>query len=224
MKIELHAHTSEGSPCGLITTAQLIQAYLKTGAQALVLTDHYSMKIHHQFLKAPYTSTYKKAKQITSNLPIQIFLGMEINLIHSPNDYLLYGLSEDFYDSHPELYALDLASLSTLVHAHHGLIFQAHPLRHPCQLCNPSLVDGFELNTSPFHSNHNDILLAWLKANLEHYPHLKLITGSDCHGLENIGTGMMSIPLSRNNQELVKALSKCDFEHLFLGNEKGFTK
>jgi predicted metal-dependent phosphoesterase TrpH len=41
MLIEIHAHTSEHSPCGKISASQLVSFLMKQGVDGVVLTDHH---------------------------------------------------------------------------------------------------------------------------------------------------------------------------------------
>ncbi len=42
MKVELHAHTSQTSPCSNISAGRLVKMYEEKGYGAVVITDHYS--------------------------------------------------------------------------------------------------------------------------------------------------------------------------------------
>ena len=41
MKIEMHAHTSEASPCANVSATKIPALYQKAGYDAIVITDHY---------------------------------------------------------------------------------------------------------------------------------------------------------------------------------------
>ena len=42
MKIELHTHTKESSPCSKTDAAQIVRLYKGAGYDAIVITDHYN--------------------------------------------------------------------------------------------------------------------------------------------------------------------------------------
>ena len=42
MKIELHAHTSEVSPCANVPAAEMVADYARAGYGAVVVTDHFN--------------------------------------------------------------------------------------------------------------------------------------------------------------------------------------
>ena len=44
MKIELHAHSREVSPCGYLSVEELIRLYKEAGFDALVIANHFSRK------------------------------------------------------------------------------------------------------------------------------------------------------------------------------------
>ena len=44
-KTELHAHTSEVSPCGYVTAPEVADRFISEGYSSLVITNHYSQYI-----------------------------------------------------------------------------------------------------------------------------------------------------------------------------------
>ena len=42
MKVEMHTHTSETSPCAHINAKDVLKLYKEAGYDTVVITDHYS--------------------------------------------------------------------------------------------------------------------------------------------------------------------------------------
>ncbi len=45
MKIEMHAHTSETSPCGSVPADTAVREYARAGYGGMVITDHFNSSI-----------------------------------------------------------------------------------------------------------------------------------------------------------------------------------
>lgn len=111
--------------------------------------------------------------------------------------------------------------MAEIVHHEGGVIFQAHPLRKPCEIKGANVLDGYEFNYTPFHNNYNDDLKQWVLDHQEDYPNLQYICGSDCHGFEGVGCRLFEIDKPLNNKELVQALKNKQynfFTHLIKNN------
>ena len=108
MKIEMHAHTGEASPCANVSAGQIPVLYQQTGYDAIVITDHYckwaqersgaeTAEAYAQY----FLNGYRTAKAAGDKIGFPVLLGAEANLPGSPNDYLLYGITEKFILQHP---------------------------------------------------------------------------------------------------------------------------
>lgn len=192
IKIEMHTHTSESSPCAHVSAANMVSMYQAAGYDAVVITDHYCKWVMEQSgASTPeeyveyFLSGYHAALTAAKNLSFTVLFGAEINLLESPNDYLLYGASEDFFRKHLSLYELSLAELSSLCHKNNILLFQAHPYRTYCTPSDAALLDGTEYyNGNPRHNNQNEKATEWAKANK-----LLASSGSDFHEKEDLAKG-----------------------------------
>ncbi|WP_041138059.1 PHP domain-containing protein [Beduini massiliensis] len=217
MKIELHTHTSEGSSCAKAKAKDIIKAYQAFGADGVVITNHYSKNTYERFkedLKNNYLKGYRNALKQAEASSLKVFLGMELNLSSHPNDYLIYGIDEDFIVKYPTIFNESLERVAEIVHHEGGVIFQAHPLRKPCEIKGADVLDGYEFNYTPFHNNYNDHLTQWVLKHQKDYPSLQYICGSDCHGLESVGCKLFEIdePIN-NNKALVKALKNKKYNY-----------
>ncbi|MBF9017593.1 MULTISPECIES: PHP domain-containing protein [unclassified Oceanispirochaeta] len=215
---ELHAHCTEVSPCGGVKAEEVVALYKAEGYQGLVLTDHY----HHEYFSSlgdlswkgktdKFLEGYRLARKAAEKLDFDLFLGFEIRFTDSGNDFLVFGVNEDFLYKNPRLYEHDLAYLNKVVkRTPETLIVQAHPFRKGCKPSeNLSLIDGVEIcNGNPRHDSRNS-----MAAELARENNLLKISGSDFHRTEDLGKG--GIRLSKRvktSKELIRALnlSKCE--------------
>ena len=113
----MHFHTKNTSNCANVKAEVAVEEYIKAGYDGIVVTDHLSpstfMKYGRELLSWKkkvdfFLRGYKAAKE-TANGRIQVLLGMELrfNKSEGENDYLVYGITEEFLYSHPELLHLN---------------------------------------------------------------------------------------------------------------------
>lgn len=112
-------------------------------------------------------------------------MGIEIRLEPGCEDFLIYGIDEAFLFSTPGLCFFDQQDIYKLCHEYGAVFYQAHPFREPCIPRSPEFLDGVEYNQRPGGGNHNERLDVWIK----NYPHLKRVSGSDCHDVSQAGFG-----------------------------------
>lgn len=191
MKIEMHVHTSEGSPCAKADAESIVRAYSEAGYDAVVITNHFDSVLLKEFGSTDherierYLLGYRKAKALEARYGIKVMLGVEIRLEPNDEDFLIYGIDEEFLFHHPDLCFMDQQSVYELCHSYGAVFYQAHPFREPCMPRNPEFLDGVEFNQRPGSGNNNERLSDWVKD----YPGLKFISGSDCHDLDQVGFG-----------------------------------
>ena len=209
MKIEMHAHTSEGSSCAKVEAAAAVKMYAEAGFDAIVITNHYGRPIvegrdygdtvWQGFGEDPrvrcerYLDGWRKARAAGEALGIKVLLGMELTLDQGIEDFLLYGISEDFVLRHSDIFKWPLEKVYELCKSEGILIIQAHPCRAgsvfwgspDCQIQDERFLAGVELNQVQDHNNNNPKVLAWIKT----HPDKIVIMGSDFHKPHNVGCG-----------------------------------
>ena len=89
MKIELHAHTSEVSPCSGISAADIISGYHNAGYDAVVITDHFNFYVLEGFninnetdRVKRYMLGYELARKAAAKYGMKAILGVEVCLRH----------------------------------------------------------------------------------------------------------------------------------------------
>ena len=155
---DLHIHTKEASGCGETYAADIVERYKGLGYDGIVITDHmsagnfrhlgsnYSEQLEN-FLKGYYAAKAFEDENFT------VILGMELRFLENDNDYLVYGIDEDFLRSR------DLTQFETpedflpVAKENNLAIFQAHPFRDGMTVLNPTILDGVEVYN--LHPSHN---------------------------------------------------------------------
>ena len=105
---DLHVHSREVSPCGWLTIGEMIQRYKERGYQGFCLTNHFHQEF---FIKTEQLSwkeraesflmPWKKGKDLCRD-DFYLGFGIEIRFLGNPNDYLLYGVSEELFRAEGE--------------------------------------------------------------------------------------------------------------------------
>lgn len=168
-KTELHAHSREVSPCADLTAYAVADRFIAAGYTSLVLTNHYTQKILDKAGETweekmdYYLSPYRKMKSYAKGR-MEVLLGLELRFLENFNDYLVYGVDEQFLYDHPELYNMTLKTFSPFAKEHGLLVIQAHPFRNRMTVMNPALLDGVEVfNGHKGHDSRNALADAWAK-------------------------------------------------------------
>jgi len=191
-KYDTHVHTDETSRCGKVKARDVVRLYKEAGYNGVVITDHYfsgffdnSPGITWEDKIDDYLKGYRIALDEGNKLGLTVMFGIEIKFDCEPNDYLVYGMDEEFLKENKELYKLDLAKFVELKKLKDFLIYQAHPFRKSMLRAEPNLLDGIEVyNENPRHESNNDIAYRHALSN-----GLKMISGSDFHQVVDLARG-----------------------------------
>lgn len=191
-KYDMHVHTAEVSPCGMVTASKLVQLYKEAGYAGIVITDHYFKdyfdslgRISWEEKVDKFLRGYNYALAKGQKVGLNVIPGIELRFCENYNDYLIYGIDESFLNENPELYKLGLSKFRKLIANNDILIYQAHPYRSWVTPAPPSLLDGVEVfNGNPRQNNKNHRALAFAKTHS-----LKMISGSDFHQPEDLALG-----------------------------------
>lgn len=180
-----HTHTAETSKCGYLNAADVVDRYVKNGFSGLVVTDHlhpeYLSRIdtEHDWQKVMdhFLSGYHASKQRGDELGFDVILGAELRFPENDNDYLVYGIDEQWLRSNPYMCCMSAQEFYDKFHDQ-VLIIHAHPYREGSAPVQETAVDGAEIiNANPRHDNHNDMAWALCCRN----PQYLRLAGSDTH-------------------------------------------
>lgn len=193
LKIDLHVHTSEGSPCGKATAGEMVEAAIAAGLDALIFTDHDKL-----FPKRRINQLYKKYA------PFRIFGGIEVSI--QDEHIIVLGI----YEKQLETKKWTYPELHKYCRKNNGYMILCHPYRfYPfinVDIKNypPDAVEVYSANT-PLAERHRIVELANLLD-------LTKLSNSDAHMTKYIG--MYYNILDRtpfNEQELIDILRQGDF-------------
>lgn len=222
-KTELHCHTGITSGCGHCSPEYILSRYLQAGYSTVVITDHFNRlnvsmapKLH-DYLKNNSLSTnwqskidfflsgYKKMKQISEG-KLNILLGMEFQswVDGQGNDYLIYGVSEDWLKASDYIQRFSYKEMSIYAQEFGLKIYQAHPFRIRSTISDPRFLNGIEVYNATINVNSNNrIADMWA----DHYG-LNKISGSDFHEtIHQTAGGILTAEPIITNEQLINVLS-----------------
>ena len=215
---ELHAHTSDTSRCAGVGAKDLVALYKQAGASTVVMTDHLSPSTFEAYSQSSLSWTekvdiflqgYRNAKAAAGD-ELTVLLGMELRFDRKGdnNDYLVYGLTEEFLYQNPDLLKMRLSSFANLAHKNGLLMFQAHPFRNGMHIVNPEYLDGVEIyNACVRHNSRNAIAEKWAKLH-----RLRGSAGSDFHRAEDVARGgILTDKKIETNADLLEVLKSGNF-------------
>ncbi|NLO82410.1 MAG: PHP domain-containing protein [Clostridiales bacterium] len=190
--LDTHVHTSEVSLCGKVEAVQMVRHYKEAGYDGIIITDHYYREYFELMLKGSwkekidmYLSGYRAALAEGKRIGIDVLLGMEIRFHDTPEDYLVFGIDEQYILNNPKLYNHTLSSFKASIKGKDILLLQAHPFRTGLSPAAPELLDGVEVyNGNPRHDSRNHLAYSYAR---EHG--LIMISGSDAHQLVDVARG-----------------------------------
>ena len=233
-KTELHCHTAEVSDCATASAEWVVNKYIETGYDTLFITNHMS---RHTFGIGKqqkyhggenwnekmdfYFEGFRLVTEIAKDKNLNILLGVELNSNTDGNDYLIYGLDEEFYRSFPDILDAPLKDVIGKVHKAGGLFFQPHPFRNSIKIKKPAMLDGIEaFNGHIGHDSRNDIANMWA----DKYGLMKL-SGSDMHHEKHTPNGgiLTDMPITSEKQ-LVEILKSGSYTPLHIGEDPVITQ
>ena len=189
-KTELHTHTLLVSPCADTPLEDVVARYADAGYTTVFVTDHYcdyvidpagetwEQKMEH------YLSGYRAMKEMARG-KFNVVLGCELRFLENFNDYLVFGMDEEFLLTHPELHKMTLKDFSAFAKENGLLLVQAHPFRTKMTVVKPQLLDGVEVfNGHRGHESKN-----YLANELANRYGLIKTSGSDFHHPNSVVSG-----------------------------------
>lgn len=219
-KTELHLHSAEVSDCGRVFSPEIVETYVKAGYDTVVLTNHMSRFTYKSKRNGAredmtwdekvdfYLDGYKKLCEAAEG-KLNVILGMELRFDTDNNDYLVYGVTEEFMRNTGDLMKMSLKKLKPVFEENGILVFQAHPFRNNMQITNPALLDGVEVfNGHTDHDSRNVIAQIWA----EKFG-LKRTSGSDYHySSQTPNAGMLTDVEVKDTAALVEILKNGQYQ------------
>ena len=227
-KTELHCHSGDVSNCADVTAEYIVSRYVDAGYTSLVLTNHFSRHTfggnknkYPLFLEEHgltdcwdskvdfFLRGYHNLKKAAEGR-LNVILGMEFQpFTGTDNDYLVYGVTEDWLRSSECIYTFSLKEVAEYFHSSGLLFYQAHPFRNGMTVAKPDYFDGYEVyNGHIFHNSRNRIADAWADLHGK-----KKISGTDFHESRHIPcAGILTDFPVTSTEQLVKTLSEENYE------------
>lgn len=167
-KTELHCHSCDISECARVDVDTIVKKFTEAGYSTLVLTNHFNeytydvreCKDWNEWIDK-YIQAYQKLKNAAQG-KLNILLGAEFRFTENYNDYLVFGLTEEFLRKNEYAYKMNIWDFHALTKETGMLLIQAHPFRDGMTVTNPHAIDGVEVwNGHMGHDSRNDIANAW---------------------------------------------------------------
>ena len=182
---ETHLHTYPVSRCAGATVREVLEFYKEIGFAGVFITNHFldgniniDQSLPYEERMRFYLSDYEEACRVGEEIGISVFFGVEHS--YKGTDFLVYGLSPEWYLSHPEIEDMKKSKLLPFMMSEGALVIQAHPFREAGYIDHirlfPRCVEGVEILNACRSDSENG--MAQLYA--EHYDLLPF-AGSDNH-------------------------------------------
>ena len=184
-KYETHLHTAPVSRCAKVGVRETLEFYKRKGYAGVFITNHFidgSINIDKDLPYAEkiafYRSDYDEGVRIGREIGLSVFFGVE--LTYEGTDFLVYGLSPEWYAEHPEIDGMKKSKQLPLFAEHGALVIQAHPFRQAHYIDHirlyPAEVHGVEVYNACRSDADNEMAELYAK----HYGLVRL-AGSDNH-------------------------------------------
>lgn len=207
----MHCHTGCVSRCGRVEPEEIVKLYKEKGYSGIVVTDHYSpLTFRPNWCPQKqidfYLSGYRRMKKAAGE-DFTILLGIELRHYGTPNDYLIYGIDEDFLYSSGNLMKPWEKSIYRLCQEKGYILYQAHPFRIGRRRCKPEYIDGIEVYNGKNDKKDNDMAVRWAEQTGK-----LIISGSDFHTEKELAKGgiITDTPI-KTNEDLLRILRAQNF-------------
>ena len=212
-KYEMHIHSRPCS-CGGARITSHIDALIEKGYSGMVITNHFYAGDNtidrslpwEEFVDA-YRQDYLTGLAYAKEKDFDLLFGLEEH-VGGGQEILLYGVTPELIEAHPELKMASAEKYAEIVHAAGGLVYQAHPYRARAYVERPfpleclAELDGIEVYNAANEPEWNESARQ-LAERLD----LAVIGGSDGHSASTAGrSGIETEERIRTNGDLVRIL------------------
>lgn len=184
-RYETHLHTYPVSRCAGATVRETLEFYKQIGFAGVFITNHFldgninvDRSLPYEERMRFYVSDYEEACRVGEEIGISVFFGVEHS--YKGTDFLVYGLTPEWYLSHPEIEVMKKSDLLRFLMSEGALVIQAHPFREASYIDHirlfPRCVEGVEIINACRSESENGMA----KLYAEHYGLLPF-AGTDNH-------------------------------------------
>ena len=217
-KYEMHVHTC---PCsgGGKDIREHIDDLIAKGYSGMVVTNHFYAGDNRidrelpwrEFVDA-YRQDYLYGLEYAQAVDFDLLFGLEEN-VGFGREILLYGITPELIESHPELKRASAEKYAEVVHAAGGLVYQAHPyrardyIRKPFPLECLDQLDGIEVYNAGNEPEWNESARIFAEER-----GIPCVAGSDGHSVASAGWAGIAVgERIRNNEELIRILKSGEY-------------
>lgn len=219
---DMHLHTNVGSACGKASPEDMAIACKEYGYTGIVVTDHnwgwntcidewLLIKDFDKWIDA-YAMGYYRAKKVGDEIGLDVFFGMEAGF--NATEFLIYGLTPEYFKEHPEFRDAKISEWIDLVHKGGGIVSHAHPFREEAYIPEVRLfpdyvdaVEGVNATHTGDKSDHRINPMFDIKAREYARKHgLPMTAGTDVHKTDLIGGGIRTKNKIMGNEDLVNLI------------------
>ena len=218
-KYELHAHTSECDRDAHLSAKELVHLYKDAGYDGMVVTDHYIERfytlwfpeevygLNHEQQVTRWLKGFRTAREEGEKIGFTVLPGAEVRFDHYPNDYLLYGLHENFFYTVPRLNELKHIDALLRLLPENVCAVQAHPFRDGMAVADPRGLFGMEVYNGGTDAFRNALARQYAR----HYG-LAMTSGSDIHDMSRLAKGGILTPRRiQTPEDLVSVLRSGEY-------------
>ena len=215
-KYEAHLHTNETSKCGHVNAADQVKTYKENGYTGICVTDHLNVDTFKYFgdpedwkeFIDKFLVGYHNAKKAGEECGLEVILGIELRFPENNNDYLVYGIDEQWLYDHPFVNRMSHKEFFN-TYGNEVLIIHAHPYRENKERFFDS-VHGLEVvNCNPRHDSDDKRALQFALNN----PRYIRTCGSDAHQIgDECRAAMLFDKVITNSYEYKEALEKGQYK------------
>jgi predicted metal-dependent phosphoesterase TrpH len=213
-RLELHALTSPVSECADLPPREVIRRYADAGVHGLALTNHLWPGLLPRARDAVkfYMDDFRAAREEGERLGVRVYLGAELRFEENANDYLVYGIDENWVKRAIRYFPLGIERYLRDFQHGRSVIVQAHPFRFG--MVPVPGMDGAEVfNMHPNHNSRDGLASVYAR---EHG--LIPTAGTDYHHAGHEALGLtLSKTLPADTFELADLLRSRDYLFLLGG-------
>lgn len=225
-KYEMHAHTC---PCsgGGKDIREHIDDLIGKGFCGMVVTNHFyagDTRIDRELPWAEFVDAYRQdylyGLEYAKERDFDLLFGLEEH-VGGGREILLYGITPELIETHPELKRAPAEKFVEVVHSAGGLVYQAHPYRAREYISAPypleciGTLDGIEVYNAGNEPEWNESARLFAEK-----LGIATIAGSDAHKIGTAGrAGIAAKERIRNNDDLVRILKSGEYEIIVNGAE-----
>lgn len=133
-RYETHLHSSPASKCGSFSVKTNMEFYKSIGYDGIFLTNHFLDANIGGDRTLPYAEQIEfffkdieEGEALADEIGIKFFWGVETSYLGT--DFLVYGLSKEWYLAHPEIMTVSRKEMLKMMADDGALIVHAHPFR-----------------------------------------------------------------------------------------------